>query len=99
MFKGLRKNLNKKIKNIFKTKQVVLSSEDKTTDHINIDIGGLHLSVKHETTSEIPTELSVILPRIEMRDKCSFAPPTKCTSREIILNSISIILSPRNPKD
>lgn len=56
-----------------------------TRDEIKINLWGLDLSVKRETTSDIPTELSVIVPRAEYRDK------------EIILNSITIIFSPRHP--
>lgn len=56
-----------------------------TRDEIKIKLWGLDLSVKRETTSDIPTELSVIVPRAEYRDQ------------EIILNSITIVFSPRHP--
>ncbi len=95
MFRSIRKKLREKLNNTFKTKHVVLPSQEKTTDQINLNIGGINLSVKHETTSEIPSELSVILPRVEVRNKSSFTPTTQSYSTEIILNSITIVLAPR----
>lgn len=56
-----------------------------TRDEIKLNLWGVDLSVKRETTADIPTELSVIVPRAEYRDK------------EIILNSITIVIAPRHP--
>jgi hypothetical protein len=55
-----------------------------TRDEIKINLWGLSLSVKRETTSDLPSELSVILPRAEYRNN------------EIILNSITVVLAPRH---
>ena len=55
-----------------------------TRDEINMNLWGLNLSVSRETTSKSPSELSVFIPRAEFRDK------------EIILNSITIVIAPRH---
>jgi hypothetical protein len=55
-----------------------------THDRIKINLWGLNLSVARETNSEVPSELSVIMPRAEYRD------------REVIISSLTIVIAPRH---
>ncbi|MGI6144985.1 MAG: hypothetical protein ACOYED_04320 [Peptococcia bacterium] len=56
-----------------------------TRDEIQLNLKGLNLHVKRETTSNVPSELSVIVPRVEYDDN------------KVIINSITIVISPRHP--
>jgi len=56
-----------------------------TRDEINLNLWGLNLFVKRETTSEVPTELSVIIPRVEYDEK------------KTIISSITIVIAPHHP--
>ncbi|MGI6587415.1 MAG: hypothetical protein ACOX2N_01240 [Peptococcia bacterium] len=56
-----------------------------THDEIKLNLCGLNLFVKRETTSEIPAELSVIVPRVEY------------DQQKIIISSITIVIAPRHP--
>ncbi|PKM88502.1 MAG: hypothetical protein CVU87_07360 [Firmicutes bacterium HGW-Firmicutes-12] len=68
----------------------------KNSDQISLNLWGLTLCVDRDTSIEIPTELSVIIPRVELRHKYSLTPfPT--FEKEIIMNSITVVLSPRYP--
>lgn len=82
------KNLAAKTRNI--------TNPNLTRDHVNLDLWGLHLSVERETTSPVPAELSVIIPRAEFRH--NWKPPDQWET-EIILSSITIVLSPRHPQE
>ena len=56
-----------------------------TRDEIKLNLCGLNLFVKRETTLEVPTELSVIIPRVEY------------DQQKIIMSSITIVIAPRHP--
>jgi hypothetical protein len=56
-----------------------------TRDEIQLNLKGLNLHVKRETTSNVPSELSVIVPRVEY------------DNNKVIINSITIVISPRHP--
>jgi hypothetical protein len=71
--------------NIINTTRQLNYANNFTGDEININIWGLNIFVKRETNSGIPSELSVIVPRAEFRDK------------EIIISSLTIVIAPRHP--
>jgi hypothetical protein len=75
LFNKLKNNLQK-----FKT-----SNSHLTRDEIRLNLWGLNLLVKRETTSEVPSELSVIVPRVEYDEK------------KVIINSITVVIAPRHP--
>lgn len=55
-----------------------------THDSIKINLWGLNLAVTRKTNSDVPSELSVIMPRAEYRN------------HEIILSSLTIVIAPRH---
>lgn len=89
--------MKSKIKEIFNIKKC-LSMKNMTRDHVDLDLWGLHLSVRRETTSDVPSELSVIIPRVELRRDCKPQTPVVCDT-EIILNSITVVIAPRHPQE
>jgi len=60
----------------------------RTADRIDLEIWGLKLSVCRETDLDVPSELSVIIPRVEMRQKCG--------ETEIVMSSVTVVLAPRH---
>lgn len=76
-------------------------NKHKTKDHIDLSLWGLNLSVTRETTSEVPSELTVVVPRAEFRHDCK---PDEGVAQdacdtEVILNSITIVIAPRHPTE
>lgn len=95
----MRQPMWKRIKNRLKelgAKTRELYTPGMTRDNVNLDLWGLRLIVGRETTSPVPSELSVIIPRAEFRHTCKA--PDQCVT-EIILSSITIVLSPRHPQE
>lgn len=95
----MHKSLLQKLKNSLQAKtQKKERREDPnlTRDRIDLNLLGLALSVTRETNLEVPSELSVILPRIEYRRTCTPGNPPGCSS-EIIYNSLTVVIAPRHP--
>lgn len=69
--------------------------KNKTSDRVDLDLWGLHLSVGRDTASDVPAELTVVVPRAEIRQHCTGEPNPTCTS-EIILSGITVVISPRH---
>lgn len=94
----LKRTINK-IKGLFMLKNVsLLPVKNITRDHVDLTLWGLRLSVTRETTSDIPSELSVIIPRAEFRHDCEPKIPETCDT-EIILSSLTVVISPRHPQE
>jgi hypothetical protein len=92
-------SLLEKLKNRLRAKTQKKERRDDpnlTRDQIDINLLGLGLSVTRETNLEAPSELSVILPRVEYRRTCTPGNPPVCSS-EIIYNSLTVVISPRHP--
>lgn len=90
-------NLKNKIKKKSQPEKAILP-KDMNRDQVDLNLWGVRLSVSRETKSDVPTELSVIIPRVEFRQSCQQAQGT-CNT-EIILNSITVVLAPRHqPED
>jgi hypothetical protein len=77
----MRKTFLNKIKNSLQK----FKSPHLTRDEIKLNLCGLNLFVKRETTSDVPAELSVIVPRVEY------------DQQKIIISSITIVIAPRHP--
>lgn len=91
--------IQNKIKKIWNRKNP--PNKHQTTDHIDLSLWGLNLSVTRETTSEVPSELTVVVPRAEFRHDCK---PDEGVAQdacdtEVILNSITIVIAPRHPTE
>jgi hypothetical protein len=74
------------------------SLEKNNCDRININLWGLDLKVARDSSIDIPTELSVIIPRVELRHKYRLS-PFPSYEKEIIMNSITVVLSPRHSSE
>ncbi|HEX2953256.1 MAG TPA: hypothetical protein VHR47_04645 [Bacillota bacterium] len=62
-------------------------------DLARIRINGVDMEVTRKIGTEVPYEVTVVVPRVEIRKRCSVKDgPCEC---EIILNSITIAHSPR----
>ena len=68
--------------------------KDTLLDTIHLDLWGLHIGVSRELPKDVPYELTVVVPRTELRKKCDSPKKTSCDT-EILLNSITIAHSPR----
>ena len=71
-------------------------------DEIELSLAGLNIIMKRETNPDTPHEVSVYVPRAEIRKNChhgTACPPEGCPdcTVEILLNSITIVHSPRHP--
>lgn len=66
-----------------------------TQDQVDLNFWGVNISVSRQTSSDRPSELSVIVPRAEFKQSCQETEPKSCTT-EIVLSSITIVISPKN---
>lgn len=73
-------------------------NKDCQWDVVELDLEGLHISVRRKSTLDIPYEVSVYVPRAEIRKGVGAGSPSGTAgSSETILNSITIVHSPRHP--
>lgn len=63
-------------------------------DTIDLKLWGLSIHVTRELPANVPYELTIVVPRAELRKNCATATAQKC-GLEILLNSITIAHSPR----
>lgn len=92
----LKKIKNQLINRSPQKKDIHRQDKNLTRDHIDLKLWGLALSVTRETNLDIPSELSVILPRVEYRRSCTPGDPPVCDT-EIIYNSLTVVIAPRHP--
>lgn len=89
-------NVKNKIKKVSQPKKAVLP-KDMNRDQVDLNLWGVRLSVSRETKSDVPTELSVIIPRVEFRQ--SYQQSQGTCNTEIILNSITVVFAPRHQSE
>ncbi|ADL69521.1 conserved hypothetical protein [Thermoanaerobacterium thermosaccharolyticum DSM 571] len=77
-------NLLSSIKKIFK--------KNKGYDKITLRLYGLDIEIERKTNIDIPHEVTVVVPRVELRKKVKGDEE----DIEIIMNSITIVHSPRH---
>lgn len=84
-------NIWKFLKNLWQkiTNCKTSSKKNTTLDTVSIKVFGLDMKVTREVPTDIPYELTVVVPRAELRQN----PDSK--NQEIILSSITISHSPR----
>ncbi len=71
------------------------SDERPQTDYIQLQLEGLNIQMSRITDPAIPHEVSVIVPRAEIREK--YDENNRLVEREVILNSITVVHAPRHP--
>lgn len=64
-------------------------------DHIELQLEDLYIKMNRITDQETPHEVTVVVPRAEIRKK--YDEKQNLIEEEIILNSITIVHSPRHP--
>lgn len=64
-------------------------------DQIQVELAGLNIKMSRVTDPEIPHEVTVVIPRAEIREK--YNENNQLLEREIILNSITVVHAPRHP--
>lgn len=90
--------IRSKIKHLWGKAKQPWPGKPVTRDHIDLRLWGLNLSVSRETTSEVPSELTVVVPRAEFRTGCETGDSGRCNT-ELILNSITVVIAPRHPTE
>ncbi|GAB6085751.1 hypothetical protein [Alkaliphilus crotonatoxidans] len=64
-------------------------------DSIQVELPGLLIKMTRITDPEIPHEVTVVVPRAEIREK--FDENNRVIEREVLLNSITVVHAPRHP--
>lgn len=82
----------KKIKECFFNK---IKNKTRQKDDIIVKLPGLYIKLSRNLTLETPHELTIVLPRIEMRRK-NIENDGSSWEEEIIYNSITIVHAPRH---
>lgn len=72
----------------------LFSKEQPQSDHIEVNLESLNIKMSRLTNPEIPHEVTIVVPRAEIRRK--FDEGAKLVEEEIILNSITIVHAPRH---
>ena len=67
----------------------------QTKDRVALRLPGLEIAVERAGTLPVPAELTVVVPRAELRARMT-SPESGEASVEVILNSITIAHSPRH---
>lgn len=66
----------------------------QTKDRVALSLPGLNLNVERAGRLSVPSELTVVIPRAELRASLT-SPSGEQASVEVILNSITVAHSPR----
>lgn len=64
-------------------------------DYIQLQLEGLTIQLSRITDPAIPHEVTIVVPRAEIREK--YDENNRLVEREVILNSITVVHSPRHP--
>ncbi|AKL94659.1 hypothetical protein CACET_c11940 [Clostridium aceticum] len=73
----------------------LLKKKEHQSDHIQVELNGLDIRMQRVTSPEIPHEVTVVVPRAEIREK--YDDNGHLIEKEIILNSITVVHAPRHP--
>lgn len=76
------------ISNLFK-------KDEPQRDYIKVQLQQLNMEMLRVTDKDIPHEVTVIVPRAEIREK--YDEKGNLIEREVILNSITLVHAPRHP--
>jgi len=65
------------------------------SDHIVVKLEDLYIEMTRITDQETPHEVTVVVPRAEIREK--YSETGNLIEKEVILNSITVVHAPRHP--
>ena len=92
MLFSLLEKLKRKLKSVFKK-----SNDYRNKDEIYLSLDGLEIVVNRYFAYDNPHEVSVFVPRAELRK--TIKENNKIEETEILLNSITVVHSPQRPSD
>ncbi|MEW6769923.1 MAG: hypothetical protein AB1330_00830 [Bacillota bacterium] len=78
-----------------KIKKLLRLQRTESRDHARVELSPLLMEATKISTCKIPHEITVVVPRVEVREKIQT--PFFTRSRETIYNSITIVIAPRAP--
>lgn len=65
-------------------------------DIVTLQLGELHVYVRRQKPVEVPHEITIVVPRVEI--KRQYARPDGCAGEEeLIYNSVTVVHAPRHP--
>ncbi|KAB3535519.1 hypothetical protein F8154_06140 [Alkaliphilus pronyensis] len=73
----------------------VFKNEEVQSDYVKVQLKPLDIEMSRNTNPDIPHEVTVVVPRAEIREK--FNEKGQLIEREVILNSITVVHAPRHP--
>lgn len=76
---------------ICRLKKICLQDDD-----VVVFLPGLVIKLNRKLDIDTPHEVTVVLPRVEIRKKCQNGDGSKC-EYELIYNSITVVHAPRHP--
>lgn len=65
-------------------------------DYAEVSLPGLCIKLKRSLDTDIPHEVTIVVPRAEFRKKCDSNDCDRC-EYEIIYSSITVVHAPRHP--
>ncbi|MEW6572580.1 MAG: hypothetical protein AB1374_02970 [Bacillota bacterium] len=78
-----------------KLKKLLRLQRTESRDHARVELPPLVMEVTKRFTCKVPHEITVVVPRAEVRERIQM--PFFTRNREIIYSSITIIIAPRAP--
>lgn len=94
------KHMIEKLKNKFSNKEgrhKTLSLNNKShKEKVNLNLAGLNIKLYRHSHIDTPNEITIVVPRVEIRQKCL---NDDCSQfeNEIIFNSVTVVSAPRHP--
>ncbi|WP_051585774.1 hypothetical protein [Caldanaerobius polysaccharolyticus] len=82
-------------KSIFKKIAEFIGLRHTQQDVINLNLYGLNITISRKLDIDVPHEVTVVVPRVEIREKIADKNNPQ-REREIIFNSITVVHAPRH---
>jgi len=73
----------------------IFAKEQFQSDDIHVELESLVITMSRVTNPEIPHEVTIVIPRAEIRKK--YDGNGNLVEEEVILNSITVVHAPRHP--
>jgi len=83
-----------KLKSFFKN--LVKNNNARQADKVEVSLPGLTIKMSRNVDLDTPHEVTVVIPRAQMRKTCLNGDCSKC-EYELIYSSITVVHAPRHP--
>lgn len=77
------------------SKFIACKKSKNQCDNIEVELEDLYIKMSRITDQQIPHEVTVVVPRAEIREK--YDENHNLIEKEVILNSITVVHAPRHP--